>query len=106
MQRTVLSKLQEAGLRKLPEAVILALLDRVQDDLNIALRRSVARRTTSKAVAKLFAECVLRQGGGLKGGDAPFDQLGSANLDRDETGTLIGTHSDHQKDDSEQGVAQ
>jgi hypothetical protein len=95
IERAVQVQLQAVGLKKLPPAVVTAIIDAVSGDMAKALAKSVGKRTAPKALARVFAECVL--GGGArdsKGSNAPFGQLRPANPVRDETETLIGTHSD------------
>ena len=96
-QKAVQIQLQTAGLRKLPPMVVARLVEAVADDMGAALAKSVVRRTAPKAVARLFAECVC-SGQGLQGRQ-PLDQLCSAKP-QDETGTLIGTHSQTDGGDS------
>jgi hypothetical protein len=95
IEKAVQVQLQAVGLKKLPPAVVTAIIDAVSNDMAAALAKSVGKRTAPKALARVFAECVL--GGGArdsKGSNAPFGQLPCANPVRDETTRLIGTHSD------------
>ena len=93
IESAVRSRLGTAGLRKLPPAVIARLVETVAGDMTVALEKSLVKRTSPKAVARVFAECVM--GGGAresKGNGVPFGQLCPANAS--ETRTLIGTHSE------------
>ena len=95
IEKAVQVQLQAVGLKKLPPAVVISIIDAVSNDMAAALAKSVGKRTAPKALARVFAECVL--GGGdrdSKGSNAPFGQLPCANPVRDETARLIGTHSD------------
>ena len=95
IERAVQNQLQSTGLKKLPPAVVIAIIDAVSEDMATALAKAVGKRTAPKSVSRVFAECVM---GGRdrdsKGSNAPFGQLRPANPVRDETETLIGTHSD------------
>ena len=92
IQKLIHSKLRADGLEKLPRAVIASLEEGINEDMNLALAKSLRKRTTPKAIARLFAECVMgKLGGDSKGVGNPFGQLCPANVS--ETRTLIGTHS-------------
>ena len=88
--KAVRNQLQAVGLRKLPPAVIVRLVETVAGDMAVALGKSLTKRTAPKAVARAFAECVC-SGQGLQGRQ-PLDQLCRANAS--EAPTIIGTHSE------------
>ncbi len=95
IEKAVQGQLQAVGLKKLPSAVVTAIIDAVSNDMAAALAKSVGKRTAPKSLARVFAECVLGVGAGdSKGAHSPFGQLPCANPVRDETTRLIGTHSD------------
>ena len=92
--KAVRNQLQAVGLRKLPPAVVARLVEAVAGDMAVALEKSLTKRTAPKAVARVFAECVLKgeRARESKGNGVPFGQLCPANAS--EPGTLIGTHSE------------
>jgi hypothetical protein len=93
IESAVRSRLGTAGLRKLPPAVIARLVEIVAGDMTVALEKSLVKRTSPKAVARVFAECVMAGAvGDYKGAVSPFGQLCPANAC--EPRILIGEHSE------------
>jgi hypothetical protein len=93
LEKEIRTELEGSGLAKLPPDVLMELCNRVRADVVTALKASIAKRTSGRAVARVFAEFVMvKTAGDSKGAQSPFGQLRSVHLE-DETVTLIGTHS-------------
>jgi hypothetical protein len=93
LQKALRTELEGSGLTKLPPDVLMELCNRVRADVGIAMKASIAKRTSGISVARLFAECVMgKTAGDSKGANSPFGQLYSGHSEN-EPGTLIGTHS-------------
>src|ERR1035437_10005589 len=88
-ENAIKQRLVASGLSKLPTPVLLALSNDVEADLNAAMFKIIAKRTSPKAIARLFARCVLDRARDSKGNAVPFGQLCSGHP-QDEPGTLIG----------------
>ena len=87
-ENEIKQRLVASGLSKLPAPVLLALSNDVEADLTAAMHKVIAKRTSAKAIARLFARCVLDKARDSKGDAIPFCQLGSANAS--EPRTIIG----------------
>jgi hypothetical protein len=90
-ENAIKQRLVASGLSKLPAPVLLALSNDVEADLTAAMHKIISKRTSPKAIARLFARCVLDKARDFKGDAIPFDQLCSGHP-QDEPGTLIGAH--------------
>ena len=85
-------KLNGMGAGKLPQSVYGALVSVISADIQVALTKSLNKRTSPKALARLFTECVTGKRAKDSKGDAiPFGQLRSDHSEN-ETETLIGAH--------------
>ena len=82
-------------MKKLPFAVVAAVVELVEADIATALEQSVAKWTAPRRIARTFTECVCAEKG-LQGRQ-PLDQLPCASPERDETTRLIGTHSQYEE---------
>lgn len=90
------SKLNELGASKLPASVYGALITDISADMQLALKKSLSKRTKARALARVFAECVSGQWArDSKGHAVPFGQLHSGQS-QIETSVLIGTNNTSQ----------
>jgi len=90
-ENEIKQRLVASGLSKLPAPVLLALSNDVEADLTAAMHKVIAKRTSAKAIARLFARCVLDKAGDFKGDAIPFDQLHNVHS-QNVTDVLIGAH--------------
>ena len=85
------AKLTDMGAAKLPASVYGALVSDITADLQVALKKSLQRRTSPRALARVFAECLTGQWArDSKGNAVPFGKLQSVSP-KDETLLLICT---------------
>ena len=90
-EHAIKERLAAGGLSKLPAPVLLALSNDVEAELSAAMHKIIAKRTAPKAIARLFARCVLDKAGDFKGDAIPFDQLHNVHS-QNVTDVLIGAH--------------
>jgi hypothetical protein len=96
-EHAIRERLAAGGLSKLPAPVLQALSNDVEADLSAAMHKIITKRTAPKAIARLFARCVLDKARDSKGDAIPFCQLGSANAS--EPRTIIGECEGSNKQD-------
>ena len=90
-ENAIKQRLVASGLSKLPAPVLLALSNDVEADLSAAMHKIITKRTSPKAIARLFARCILDKARDFKGDAIPFDQLHNVHS-QNETDVLIGEH--------------